>query len=286
MNRYEVMFQDRAAQGEGALVPFVMLGDPDPATSLAIIGTLIQHGADALELGIPFSDPIADGPVIQRAALRALAAGATPPRCLDLVREVRASHPDIPIGLLVYANLVANTEPLDFYQAAKASGVDSVLVADVPSVEAALFHHAARQAGIAPVLLLPHDADPRTVERVAGMSEGYTYLLGRAGVTGHETQSRRPNPDLLASLEAAGGPPALVGFGIAGPEQVQEVMRSGAAGVIVGSAIVALIERYREEPTSMHSRLGDLVRELKEATTRPLIHADTRGSILNRMKQT
>jgi tryptophan synthase alpha chain len=280
VNRYDVMFRELGALGEGALVPFVMLGDPDPATSLAIIGTLVEHGADALELGIPFSDPIADGPVIQRAALRALAAGATPPRCLDLVREVRARHPDIPIGLLVYANLVTNNGPLDFYQAARSSGVDSVLVADVPSVEAAPFHQAARQAGVAPVLLLPHDADAGTVGRVARMSEGYTYLLGRAGVTGHETQSRRPNPDLLASLETAGGPPALVGFGIAGPEQVQEVMRSGAAGVIVGSAIVALIERYHEDPTEMHSRIGDLVRELKEGTTRPRIHADIADSFL------
>lgn len=280
MNRYEVMFRDLGAHGEGALVPFVMLGDPDEATSLAIIESLIRHGADALELGIPFSDPIADGPVIQRSASRALAGGATPPRCLDLVREVRARHPDIPIGLLVYANLVANLEPLDFYHAAKASGVDSVLVADVPSVEAAPFHRAARQAGVAPVLLLPHDADRRTIERVAAMSEGYTYLLGRAGVTGHETQSRRPHPDLLAMLEAAGGAPALVGFGIAGADQVREVVSSGVAGVIVGSAIVALIERHREDPVNMLRRLGDLVRELKEATTRPRIHADIADSFL------
>ncbi|HEV8123415.1 MAG TPA: tryptophan synthase subunit alpha [Gemmatimonadales bacterium] len=285
MNRYEVMFGELGAQGEGALVPFVMLGDPDPATSLAIIATLVEHGADALELGIPFSDPIADGPVIQRAALRALAAGATPAQCLDLVGQVRAEHPKVPIGLLVYANLVTNHGLLDFYQAARSSGVDSVLVADVPSVEMAPFHQAARQAGVAPVLLLPHDADLETVSRVAQMTEGYTYLLGRAGVTGHESQSRRPNPDLLAALEAAGGAPALVGFGIAGPDQVREVMSSGAAGVIVGSAIVALIEQYHEDAAKMHCRLGGLVRELKEATTRPRIHADLRGSILNRTEQ-
>jgi tryptophan synthase alpha chain len=281
MNRYAVMFRELSARSEGALVPFVMLGDPDPATSLAIIRTLVDNGADALELGIPFSDPIADGPVIQRAALRSLAAGATPPRCLDLVHQVRENYPALPIGLLVYANLV-DQGPLEFYRTARACGVDSLLLADVPSLEAAPFHEAARQAEVAPVLLLPHDADAGTISRVARMGEGYTYLLGRAGVTGHETQSRRPNPDLLSSLEAAGGAPALVGFGIAGPDQVREVMSSGAAGVIVGSAIVALIEQYHEDPTNMHWRLGDLVRELKEATTRPRIHADFRGSILNR----
>ena len=285
MSRYAVMFRELGTRNDGALVPFVMLGDPDSATSLAIIRTLVDNGADALELGIPFSDPIADGPVIQRAALRSLAAGATPPLCMDLVRQVRESYPEVPIGLLVYANLV-DQEPLEFYRAASACGVDSVLLADVPSLEAAPFHQAARSAGVAPVLLLPHDADASTISRVARMGEGYTYLLGRAGVTGHETQSRRPNPNLLAALEAAGGAPALVGFGIAGPEQVREVMRSGAAGVIVGSALVALIERYREEPTSMHRRLGDFVKQLKEETTRPRIHADLRGSILNRTEQT
>jgi tryptophan synthase alpha chain len=265
MNRYAVMFRELGARSEGALVPFVMLGDPDPATSLAIIWTLVDNGADALELGIPFSDPIADGPVIQRAALRSLAAGATPPRCLDLVRAVRASYPAIPIGLLVYANLV-DQGPLEFYRTARACGVDSVLLADVPSLEAAPFHEAARQAGVAPVLLLPHDADAGTISRVARMGEGYTYLLGRAGVTGHETQSRRPNPALLSSLEAAGGAPALVGFGIAGAGQVREVMSAGAAGVIVGSAVVAVVEACLAQPREMHQRLGELVRELKAGT--------------------
>lgn len=264
MSRYEAMFRDLGAQGEGALVPFVMLGDPDPATSLAIIQTLIENGADALELGIPFSDPVADGPVIQRAAFRALAAGATPPQCLDLVSAIRARQPTLPIGLLVYANLVANPGLLEFYRRAAAAGADSVLVADVPSVEAAAFHSAARKAGVAPVLLLPHDADSRTIGRVARMTEGYTYVLGRAGVTGHETRAGRLNPDLFASLEAAGGPPPLVGFGIAGPDQVRQVMASGAAGVIVGSALVDLIEHYQGK--DLHQRIGALLRELKAGT--------------------
>ncbi|MEP7324524.1 MAG: tryptophan synthase subunit alpha [Gemmatimonadota bacterium] len=266
MNRYDVLFRERHAVGEGVLVPFIMLGDPDPATSLAVIRTLVENGADALELGIPFSDPIADGPVIQRAALRALNGGATPPLCLDLVRQVRAIYPEIPIGLLVYANLVVNRENFEFYRLAGLSGVDSVLVADVPSGEAAPFIEAARRANVAPVLMLPHDADQATVSRVARMSEGYTYLMGRSGVTGHETRSPKPNQDLLASLEAAGGPPALVGFGIAGPDQVRQAMNAGTAGVIVGSALVAMIERHGREPLELHRRLGELMRDLKAAT--------------------
>lgn len=266
MSRYQSMFRELGGRGEGALVPFVVLGDPDPATSLAVIRTLVESGADALELGIPFSDPIADGPVIQRAALRALAHAATPDQCLNQVRQVRKSYPDLPIGLLVYANLVLNQGPLCFYRMARASGADSVLIADVPSVEARPFCRAAAAAGVAPVLMLPHDADSVTVARVAGMSEGYVYLLGRAGVTGHETQSHRPDPELLAALERAGAAPALVGFGIAGPDQVREVMSSGAAGVIVGSAIVEVIERSYRDSVELHQRLGDLVRELKAGT--------------------
>ncbi|MDR1376200.1 MAG: tryptophan synthase subunit alpha, partial [Synergistaceae bacterium] len=133
-SRYKKMFSDLKKKGEGAFIPFVMLGDPDMETSEAIIGTLVESGADALELGIPFSDPVADGPVIQTSANRALASGATPDGCLDLLAKVRKKYADIPSGLLVYANLVVGKGGEKLYKRAAESGVDSVLVADVPTL--------------------------------------------------------------------------------------------------------------------------------------------------------
>ena len=124
--------REEARRGEGAFVPFLMLGDPDPSSCLAAARSLIAAGVDALELGLPFSDPIADGPVIQAAATRALRAGVRRRDCWRIVKELRAGHPDLPIGLLVYANLVCHRDPAVFYREAAEAGVDSVLIADLP----------------------------------------------------------------------------------------------------------------------------------------------------------
>ncbi|HEU4699320.1 MAG TPA: tryptophan synthase subunit alpha [Gemmatimonadales bacterium] len=267
--RYARMFAALAARGEAAFVPFVVLGDPDPATSLALVDALVAGGADALELGIPFSDPVADGPVIQQASRRALAAGVTPADCLALVARIRARHPDLPIGLLVYANLVVHDDdPARFYAAAARAGADSVLAADVPSVEAAPCAAAARAAGIAPVLIVPPAADRATVRRVAALGAGYTYLLARAGVTGTETAMRPPAEALVALLREEGAPPPLLGFGISTPAHVSAAVAAGAAGAISGSAVVALVERHLGDPAAMQHALADFVRVMKAATRR------------------
>jgi tryptophan synthase alpha subunit len=132
MERYETLFKQLKERKEGAFVPFVTLGDPSPEQSLKIIDTLIEAGADALELGIPFSDPLADGPTIQNATLRAFAAGVTPSQCFEMLAAIRQKHPTIPIGLLMYANLVFSRGIDEFYAQCEKAGVDSVLVADVP----------------------------------------------------------------------------------------------------------------------------------------------------------
>lgn len=238
--RYELMF---AARPAGIVVPFLVLGDPTLPASLELALALADAGADALELGIPFSDPVADGPVIQRAAARALAAGATPPRCLELVAALRGRHPALPIGLLVYANTVVRPGLGRFYRAAAAAGADSVLVADVPSVEAAPFVAAARAEGVHHVCVVPPDPSSNTTRHAAEAGGGYTYLQGRPGVTGTATPMHAPPGHVLQALRAAGAPPALVGFGVSRREHVDMAVAGGAAGVIVGSAIVAEIER-------------------------------------------
>lgn len=265
-NRYAVMFEQLAAKNEGAFVPFVMLGDPNPEMSFKIIQTLVEQGADALELGIPFSDPLADGPTIQGAAIRALSAGTTPTICFDLLKRIRQQYPDLPIGLLMYANLVFANGIDSFYRACADAQIDSVLIADVPAQEAKEFRHYARENGIHSIFIAPPNADAETLRIIAEQGGGYTYLLSRAGVTGTETKAGLPIYTLLEKLTQFDAPPALLGFGISTPEQVQEAIHAGAAGAISGSAIVQIIEKNLDDEATMLESLGMFILAMKQAT--------------------
>lgn len=254
---YAALFQ-RLGPAEGALVPFLMLGDPDPGRSLAAVRSLVAGGADALELGLPFSDPIADGPVIQAAATRALAAGVHRGDCWEIVATVRGEYPDVPIGLLVYANLVCHRTPAEFYREAAAAGVDSVLVADLPVAESRDIAAVARDHDIAPVFIAPPNAGAARLRAIAAAGAGYTYVTSREGVTGADASLRRDQTALIAALRSNGAPPPLLGFGIAHPEQVRAALRMGAAGVISGSAVVHRLAEGRD--------LEAFVAEMKAAT--------------------
>jgi tryptophan synthase alpha chain len=240
MSRYGAMFERLRERGEGALGAFVMLGDPDLAAGAAILDSLVEGGADMLEVGIPFSDPVADGPVIQAAAVRALAAGTRTADCFRLLAEFRTRHREVPVGILTYANLVMARGKEAFYRSAAESGVDSVLVADVPLIEADPFLAAARSAGVAPVLIAAPNTPPDRLARIAAEGEGYTYCVARAGVTGADSHVRFAR-ETIAALVAASAPPPVLGFGISRPEHVRSALEAGAAGVISGSAIVERI---------------------------------------------
>ena len=266
MERYQYAFEQLQARKEGAFVPFVTLGDPSPEQSLKIIDTLIEAGADALELGIPFSDPLADGPTIQNAALRAFAAGVTPTQCFEMLAAIRQKHPTIPIGLLMYANLVFNRGIDEFYALCAKVGVDSVLIADVPIEESAPFRLAAMRHNVAPIFICPPNADDALLREIATHGRGYTYLLSRAGVTGAETRAQLPLHHLVEKLTEFGAAPSLQGFGISEPSQVKDAIAAGAAGAISGSAIVKIIEKNLDKPDVMLSELKAFVQALKAAT--------------------
>ncbi|MCE9678667.1 tryptophan synthase subunit alpha [Shewanella sp. AS1] len=265
-NRYQTAFAALKTKQQGAFVPFVTLGDPTPELSLKIIDTLVENGADALELGFPFSDPLADGPVIQGANLRALASGTTPSQCFTLLAKIREKYPELPIGLLLYANLVFTKGIDNFYAKAKAAGVDSVLIADVPVEEAEPFIASAKAHGIAPIFIAPPNADSDTLKQVAEKGEGYTYLLSRAGVTGTESKAGMPINEILSQLETYKSAPPLLGFGIAEPSQVKAAIDAGAAGAISGSAVVKIIEANRDNETALLAALGEFTRNMKAAT--------------------
>lgn len=272
--RYANCFDELNKKNEGAFIPFVTMGDPTIEQSLKIIKTLIDSGADALELGIPFSDPSADGITIQEAGKRALASGVNTDTCIDIIKEIRAYAPKIPIGLLLYGNLVFARGVEKFYYDMQLAGVDSVLIADLPIRESQPFRDAAQKAGIAPIFIAPPNANSETLANVARYSQGYTYVLSRAGVTGvakvvDANDSANANPpaeQLIKSLYENQAAPAVIGFGISAPQQVKNALSAGAAGAISGSAVVKVIENNLDNYPKMLDELSTFVTSMKDAT--------------------
>ncbi|MGE0597456.1 MAG: tryptophan synthase subunit alpha [Hyphomonadaceae bacterium] len=263
MSRYADAFHRLRAREEGAFCAFLMLGHPDLATSEILLRALVAAGADMIEIGIPFSDPIADGPVIAAAARRALQNGVRPGDCFDAIRRFRAEDSVTPLGVLTYANLVIQPGIDHFYKSSAAAGVDSVLVADAPLLEAAPFVEAANSAGIAPVLIAASNTDERRLQAIARLSEGYVYCVARAGVTGADQDISLDHSAVFDVLARAGAPPAMLGFGIAAPDHVAKALRAGAAGCISGSAIV-------ERAAHSIDAAAEFVAAMKAATrTRP-----------------
>jgi len=261
MSRYDALFR----RNRGAFGAFVMLGDPDLETSARILDALVAGGADMIEVGIPFSDPVADGPVIQTAAVRALEQGVTVADCFALLAGFRARHPEVPAGILTYANIVLARGRDAFYRAAAGAGVDSVLVADVPAIEAAPFAEAARAAGVDPVLIAAANTPEPRLAEIARLGGGYTYCVTRAGITGADETVRFDHAAMLAALRRHGAPPPVFGFGISRPDHVAAALGAGAAGVISGSAIVSLIAANPDDPVPA---VRDFVAAMKAATAR------------------
>lgn len=264
--RYDQLFSSLAKKNEGAFIPFVTIGDPNAEQSFELIKTLVDAGADALELGIPFSDPSADGITIQKSALRAINSGINTDICIDILAKVREYAPNIPIGLLLYGNLVFARGIDKFYQDMAAVGVDSVLIADLPIRESKPFKEAALKHGVAPIFIVPPNASDDTLRQVASYGRGYTYVLSRAGVTGAEVQAEMPGTHLIATLNKYNAPPSVLGFGISKPEQVQEALSADAKGAISGSAVVKIIENNLEDNQVMNAELSRFVSAMKAAT--------------------
>lgn len=240
-DRFAARFAVLAQKKEGAFVPFVNLCDPTPEISSQILEALAAGGADALELGIPFSDPCADGPVIEASAQRALAAGSTTAKCLGIIKAFRAKHPDIPVSLMLYVNLVTAPGVEHFFAAAKAHGIHLIAIA-------------------------PPNGTPDLYKEVAQRSTGYVYLLSRAGITGTDKTAGRPGEAEIAALRAAGSAPLLLGFGVSRPEHVRAALEAGADGAIAGSAVAQVITENLSNVPVMLERLTAFVKEMKAAT--------------------
>ena len=276
-SRYDELFAALREKNEGAFVPFIMLGDPTPEASLDIIRNAVAAGADALELGVPFSDPVADGPTIQASHIRALDGGATLDSALDQVQTIRTEFPDLPIGMLIYGNVAFARGVEKFYAEFAEAGADSILLPDVPVREGAPFIAAAKEAGIDPIFIAPSRAAEHTLAGVAEHSQGYIYAISRDGVTGTEKESETTGLDeVVSSIQRFSGPPVLLGFGISSPQHVADAIAANAAGAITGSAITKIIDRHVSRETgapgkindadALHAELTDFISAMKEAT--------------------
>ena len=245
-SRLAVRFAALQSGRQGGLVAYVTAGDPDAERSSRVLDAVARGGADAIEVGVPFSDPLADGPVIQRASERALASGMTLRGSLDLVRRFRESH-DTPIVLFTYANPVVRMDPATFAQEARDAGVDGVLLLDYPVEEAGPLRKVLVDAGLDPIFLISPTTTDQRIARSAELGSGFLYVISRLGVTGTREALADDVEPLLARVRRHASLPVAVGFGISSPGMVAEACRYADAAV-VGSALVQEIASHASEP--------------------------------------
>ncbi|GGB35712.1 tryptophan synthase alpha chain [Sphingomonas metalli] len=231
------------AKGHPALVAFVTAGDPTPAATPAILDAIVAGGADVVELGMPFTDPMADGPAIQSANIRSLAAGTRTADVLAIAKGFRARHPDVPLVLMGYANPMLRRGSEWFAAEAATAGVDGVICVDIPPEEDDALGPALRAAAIAPIRLATPTTDAARIGEVLAGAEGFLYYVSVAGITGLQQAATGSIEEATARLKAATDLPVAVGFGIRTPEQAAAVARV-ADGVVVGSAIVDLVAQH------------------------------------------
>jgi tryptophan synthase alpha chain len=261
-------FARAAAEGRAALVAFIEAGDPDAATSGRILSAVFDAGADVVELGVPFSDPIADGPVIQRAGERALAAGGGLDQALAQAEAYRSGGGTGALVVFSYSNPILAMGEAEFASRASAAGVDGVLVTDLPPEEGRPFAAILRSARIDPIYLLAPSSPRARIRKAASLSSGFVYLVSRAGVTGARAELPADLPELAARVkQEVRRLPVAIGFGISTPDQVAAAARLGD-GVVVGSALVRAIEQATVAGEDAVAAAAGLVRALAAATRR------------------
>jgi len=235
--------QSARAEKRSAFIPFVMAGDPDLETSAEIILALQEAGAEVLELGIPFSDPVADGITVQKAADRALQSGTTLEKAFELLKTLRSKGLHIPVCLFSYLNPVFHMGYENFVKAARAAGVNGALIVDLPPEEAAEYLSAAKNGGLETVFLCSPTTSPARLKLIDDASTGFVYYVSREGVTGAQTSLADSLQQKLGQLRQSLQSPLAVGFGISTPEHVR-ALQGMADGIVVGSALVRVVEEH------------------------------------------
>jgi tryptophan synthase alpha chain len=262
MSRLADTFAALRHRGRKALIPFITAGDPAPVHTVALMHALVANGADVIELGMPFSDPMADGPVIQLACERALAAGTTITRLLTLVAEFRRQNQHTPVVLMGYLNPIEHRGVAAFARQAREAGVDGVLIVDLAAEEAPDFAPAFKAEQLDLIFLLAPTSSAQRIEKVAGLASGYLYYVSLKGVTGSATLDVASVAEKLGEIRVLPPLPIVVGFGIRDAASAAAVAAI-ADGVVVGSKLVSLIEAHASTPERLPALLGETLNTLR-----------------------
>ncbi|WP_343184206.1 tryptophan synthase subunit alpha [Buchnera aphidicola (Ceratovacuna keduensis)] len=264
--RYNNLFINLKKNNEKCFIPFIVLGDPNFETSLNIIDNIIKNGADAIEVGIPFSDPFGDGPIIQNANLRAINSKITVSKCFKILKILRKKYFKIPIGLLTYANIVFCNGIKNFYKKCYEVGLDSILIVDVPVEESSVFYKHSLKNKVSQIFLCPPNVEDYTLNKIIKMSNDYIYIISKPGVTGI-FNNKIFNTDTISNrIKKISDIPLIQGFGIYSKNQIKNILKSKIDGVICGSIIVNQIEKYLHNKNKIIKKINNLIKKFKEST--------------------
>lgn len=267
-NRIEKKFNELKLKKQKGLICYVMGGYPNPTSSKKIITSLIEGGADIIEIGIPFSDPIADGPIIQEASFRALQNGITPDICLNLIRKIRKTYPLLPILIMTYSNILQKRGFKDFMESAKDAGTDGFIIPDMTIEESKDYLYYSKKLGLASVFLVAPNTSDFRIKKTLEVSTGFVYLVSVFGTTGMRNSFNNYTLTAIKKIKklSSNNNNISVGFGISTPNHVKLMSNIGADAVIVGSAIIQMVNRYKDNNIdNLQNRLKNYVTSLKVA---------------------
>ena len=266
-NRIEKKFNELKLKKQKGLICYVVGGYPDPISSEKIIISLVEGGADFIEIGIPFSDPIADGPMIQEASFRALQNGITPDICLNLIRKIRKTYPLLPILIMTYSNILQKRGFKYFMEEAKDAGTDGFILPDMTIEESKDYAYYSKKLGLASVFLVAPNTSDIRIKKTLKVSTGFVYLVSVFGITGMRNSFNNYTLAAIKKIKklSANNNNISVGFGISTPNHVKLMSNNGADAVIVGSAIIQMVNRYKDNNINLQNRLKKYVTSLKVA---------------------
>lgn len=266
-NKVKSLFESLSKKGEKALICYIVGGYPDLETSKEIIKTLIDSGADIIEIGIPFSDPMADGPIIQSALIKSLEKGTTPLVCFNIVRELRKTYSNTPFLFMTYSNIVFSNNLNNFLKAAKKSEIDGFIIPDLNIEDSQDYINITKKLGLATIFLsAPNTSNKRLVE-IASASSGFVYMVSVFGITGSRNKFEKYTFEAISTTREITNRckiPLAVGFGISSPSDGKKMLKSGADGIIVGSSLMKIIMENEKDKDKMLLLLSNFTKDLKK----------------------
>jgi tryptophan synthase alpha chain len=268
-NRIEKKFFQLKAKKQKGLICYIMGGYPNPIACEKIISAIVEGGADIIEIGIPFSDPIADGPVIQEAAFKALKKGVTPQMCLNLIKKTRKRYPELPIVIMTYSNILEKNGFRKFMEMAKEAGTDGFILPDMTIDESENYLQYSKDLGLASIFLVAPNTSNLRIKNTLAVSTGFVYVVSVYGTTGMRNSFNKYSLTAVKNIKKLGSKKNIsVGFGISTPQHVKLMSNNGADAVIVGSAIVKMIDGNKGDSIiQLQDNLRNYVKSLKAAST-------------------